>query len=195
MRPALALLLLCLLVAPAAEAGLPEGAGVYRSDDGGRTWTHLTSSPPVDGIFALAVDPVRPARVVLASDQSLWLSEDEGGDWRRASVPAAAADAAAFALAVDPTRPDRLWAGTEAGLLRSEDGGSNWALIGDLPPTTALAVRVPGLSAGGPRLYAGASDGLRVSDDGGLSWVGDGDGLEGGVRVPLRFLCEHRGNQ
>ncbi|HEY3107667.1 MAG TPA: hypothetical protein VGL23_02885 [Chloroflexota bacterium] len=178
MRPGLALLLLCLLVAPAAEAGVPEGAGVYRSDDGGRTWTHLTTSPPVDGVFALAVDPVRPARVVLASDQSLWLSEDEGGDWRRASVPAAAADAAAFALAVDPTRPDRLWAGTEAGLLRSEDGGSSWALIADLPPATALAV---GLGEAGPRLYAGAADGLRVSDDGGQTWVGDGAGLEGGV--------------
>src|SRR5439155_15841977 len=128
-RPALALLLLLLVVAGRAEAGVTEGAGVYRADGGGRTWTQLTSSPPVDGVFALAVDQTRPARLVLASDRSLWLSEDEGGEWRRASVPASAADAAAFALAADPTRPDRLWAGTEAGLLRSADGGASWAPI------------------------------------------------------------------
>jgi Sortilin, neurotensin receptor 3,/BNR/Asp-box repeat len=174
----LALLLLLLLLAPRAEAGLPEGAGVYRSEDGGRTWTQLTTSPPIDGVFALVVDPTTPTRLVLASDRSLWLSEDAGGEWRRASVPAAAADVAAFALAVDPTRPARLWAGTEAGLLRSDDGGSTWTLIGDLPPPTALAV---GLGQAGPRLYAGASDGLRVSDDGGQTWFADGAGLEGGV--------------
>src|SRR5262245_34060645 len=132
--------MLLLAVAARAEAGVPEGAGVYRSDDGGRTWMQLTSSPPVDGGFALTVDPARPARLVLATDRSLWLSEDEGGEWRPATVPSAAAEATAFALAVDPTRPERLWAGTEVGLLRSEDGGATWSLVGDLPATTALAV-------------------------------------------------------
>lgn len=168
------LLAAMLLAGSVAEAGVPEGSGVYRSDDGGRTWIHLESSPPVDGVFALAVGPGQPGRLVLASERSLWLSDDEGGDWRPAAVPATVAEAAAFALAVDPTNPTRLWAGTEAGLLRSEDGGASWALVGDLPPATALTV-------GGGRLYAGASDGLRVSADGGQSWVGDGAGLEGGV--------------
>jgi ligand-binding sensor domain-containing protein len=174
----LLLLLSLSTAAPPAEAGVPEGAGVYRSDDGGRTWTHLTTSPPIDGVFALIVDASQPRRILLASEQSIWLSEDEGGEWRRAAVPPEAHDAAAFALAVDPTRPARLWAATEAGLLRSEDGGESWTRIGDLPPPTALAV---GLGQAGPRLYAGGSDGLRVSDDGGQTWAGDGTGLEGGV--------------
>jgi photosystem II stability/assembly factor-like uncharacterized protein len=68
----------------------PEGSEcrIFRSEDGGLSWTHLSDGLPdtfhayVDG---LAVDPERPRRVALAdSEGHLYHREDGGDTWRPA---------------------------------------------------------------------------------------------------------------
>lgn len=65
-----------------------EGSGVYKSTDGGDTWTALTKGLPegVKGRVGVAVSPVRPQRVwvqVEADKGGLFRSEDGGESFRR----------------------------------------------------------------------------------------------------------------
>jgi hypothetical protein len=134
----------------------------------------------VENVLALSVDPSRPARLQLATEQGLWLSDDEGGEWRRAVVPAGQGDQAVYSIARDPTKQDRLWAAAERNLLRSEDGGSSWSSV-EIEGLGAKAVLAFGPGERTPRIYAGGANGLHATSDGGGFWDGDGAGLEGAV--------------
>ena len=55
------------------------------SDDGGRTFTeHFT---PRGLIIDFEVDPANPARIVAATDDELFRSEDDGEAWRPIAAP------------------------------------------------------------------------------------------------------------
>jgi hypothetical protein len=67
--------------------GVGAECGVFRSDDGGLSWTHLMNGLPayfksyVDG---LDVNPANPSHVALAtSDGEVYQSEDGGGSWQK----------------------------------------------------------------------------------------------------------------
>lgn len=54
--------------------------GVFRSEDGGGRWTHVGGGPK--NAAAVAVDPKRPAKVVVATtDARIFLSRDGGRTW------------------------------------------------------------------------------------------------------------------
>jgi photosystem II stability/assembly factor-like uncharacterized protein len=66
--------------------------GIFRSDDGGLTWTRLTNGIPArfrPYVDAIDVDPARPAHVALADTEGhVFESEDGGESWRQtAQVP------------------------------------------------------------------------------------------------------------
>jgi hypothetical protein len=63
------------------------GLGVYRSTDGGATWTHSAGVP--DGVlgFKLAVDPSDSAKVYAATGAGLWRSTDAGASFTNVDLP------------------------------------------------------------------------------------------------------------
>ena len=66
------------------------GSGLYKSTDGGSTWTPITGHgfPAKPGRIGLAVAPSRPDRVyamVDATDGGLYRSDDGGASWTRTS--------------------------------------------------------------------------------------------------------------
>ena len=120
--------------------------GVFRSADGGRTWTKVLYKNPDTGAIDLAVDP-GDARVVYAA-----LYQARRTPWEQ--YP-----------------PDE---GPGSGLHKSTDGGATWTLLTGhgLPPGPIGRI---GLAVGrGSRVYAliGAATGagLYRSDDGGTTW-------------------------
>jgi photosystem II stability/assembly factor-like uncharacterized protein len=120
--------------------------GVFRSTDGGRTWTKVLYKDPDTGAIDLAADPADP-QVVYAA-----LYQARRTPWEQ--YP-----------------PDE---GPGSGLYRSADGGATWApLTGHGLPAGPLG-RI-GLAVGrGGRVYAliGAKTGagLYRSDDRGVTW-------------------------
>lgn len=69
-----------------------EGSGLWKSNDGGDTWTELTRNPGLPqgtvGIIGVAPSPVNPQRVwaiIEAEDGGLFVSDDGGGTWRLTS--------------------------------------------------------------------------------------------------------------
>jgi hypothetical protein len=178
---ALLALLLALLTPSAALLQETESSGLFYSEDEGGSWTHLATGPPVGSVYAIWLDPFQAGRIVVATELSLWLSEDEGENWRPVAEEVTAEEGGliAYSLTSDPEAPERLWAGTEVGVLHSQDGGASWFPMGE-PGTPAVALlALPGPD--GTLLFAGTSEGLRVSVDDGQSWDPDDAGLEGGV--------------
>jgi len=94
-------------------------SGLVASDDGGATWTSLTT-PETFPMTALAATP--DGRVIYAgSSKEIFRSQDGGRDWSPTSYRGSA-----FAIA---TTPDGLTLGVvsrETEFFRSPDGGATW---------------------------------------------------------------------
>lgn len=66
------------------------GQGVYKSTDGGNTFTYLTSTTPSSpnssgaswtSVGRLACDPVNPDRIYASTNRGFWISDDGGQSW------------------------------------------------------------------------------------------------------------------
>jgi len=180
------------------------GNGVYKSIDGGRSWTHLGLSDTKQ-IGAIVVDPHNANVVYVAAlghaygpnaERGVFKSTDGGRTWSK--VLYKNADTGAIALAMAPNDPNVLYAslwqtrrppwnvyppsnGPASGLYKTTDGGATWT-----PLTNGLPARVGhiGLSisnAAPNRVYANVDSppsqgGVYRSDDAGATWTReDGD--------------------
>ncbi|HEX9892392.1 MAG TPA: hypothetical protein VGA78_00650, partial [Gemmatimonadales bacterium] len=133
--------------------------GVYRTLDGGATWTQVLFVDQKTGCSDLAIDPSNPRTLFAGMWQfeihtwgrrsggpgsGLFVSRDGGATWTRQignGLPASPVGKVAVAIA--RSNPQRVFAAIETGdgipwegqptgtgqLWRSEDGGRRWALI------------------------------------------------------------------
>jgi hypothetical protein len=168
--------------------GTPD-AGVYKSRNGGRTWSKasmgLPVRPPCDQticpdqrVAAFAVAPRDPANLYVVFDRQVYKSQDGARSWKRASH--GMEGERVESLVQDPNHPTVLLAGTWTGILKSVDGGASWTRSDKgLPPPSG---EFRGLDlAIDPRdgaLYAVTNtDGVFRSTDGGQSWNEVNEGL------------------
>lgn len=111
------------------------GSGLYKSTDGGATWTELTEGLPSGdkGRITVAVAPSRPNRVyavVEADDTWLYRSDDTGASWERtnASLNVTVRPFYFGHMVVDPNDFDRVYKpGLSFGI--SDDGGESFTGI------------------------------------------------------------------
>ncbi len=162
-------------------AGLSAG-GVYRTTDGGQSWTGALGGA---GFISMANGSASPqvvyASVSLVGSAATYRSNDGGVAW---SALPALGSSPVRALAVDPTSSDVVFgyidassAGLPAGPYRSTDGGGAWSrLTGGLADDVYTAFAIdPATPA---TVYAGASEsGLFRSADGGENWLPIDQGL------------------
>ena len=108
-----------------AYAGAP--GAVFRTTDGGRSWTPMSSPSPAAMASALVVDPANAATVYGAwSCDGVYRSVDAGRSWLRigAGLDGACIESLAIASA-----PLTLYAGVRDGVFRSSDGGQQWVRV------------------------------------------------------------------
>jgi photosystem II stability/assembly factor-like uncharacterized protein len=122
------------------SAEKPSGSGLFRSGDGGKSWTEISDvankgfpKKPF-GRLAVAVAPSAPNVVyafVESTDSALYRSDDGGRTWdKRDKSQLMVWRPFYFAnLIVDPTNPDRLFK-PDLNLIMSADGGKAFANVG-----------------------------------------------------------------
>lgn len=166
--------------------------GLFKTVDGGRTWTRLEGGLTECEVTELAIDPWAPSRLFAATEAGLFQSDDGGATWRaNAGIPHAHShDFAGHSwvwttVAFDPHVPGAVYAShEEMGFLKSVDGGATWLPKGAdlLAGGWGLFEIVPDPRTPG-RLYGLASNGtasfLFRSTDGGETWSPAVAGLEG----------------
>jgi len=126
------------------------GNGVYKSTDGGETWSPANRGMIDYGITALAVHP-SDSQVVYAggANGELFKSTDAGENWTDLTAALPTGDSfhqRILNIAMDPDAPETVYLLHEhAGVMVSYDGGAGWRLLGkpseiEYPSFTALTV-------------------------------------------------------
>ena len=115
--------------APAGSA--PGATGVYRSLDGGATWSKMSATNPRPMYFSnLRVDPVNPDRVYMGG-VGLHMTVDGGKNWETDAALVIHDDI--HAIWVNPKNPDHVLIGGDGGLGVSYDLSRSWQWLPNLP--------------------------------------------------------------
>jgi photosystem II stability/assembly factor-like uncharacterized protein len=175
------------------------GDGMYKSVDGGETWTHI-GLKETHHIAQVRIHPTNPDVVYVAAyghafgpnpDRGVYRTRDGGKTWER--VLFKSEKAGAIDLVMNPSNPAELFAsiweferkawgpktgGPDSGLWKSTDGGDNWTEMTYNPGLPKGGRGRQGLTmsaADSNRVYAlidsETSPGLYRSDDLGENWA------------------------
>lgn len=148
------------------------GSGIWKSVDGGTTWTRLSEGlPKLMGKIGVSVSPANPDRVfaiVEAEQGGLYRSDDAGKNWRLLSSDRLIQTRSWYYMNIsaDPKNAEVVWV-SNAPLLRSIDGGRTFATV----PATHGDNHGVWINPTDSRYIANANDGgASISLDGGKSW-------------------------
>jgi photosystem II stability/assembly factor-like uncharacterized protein len=158
----------------------PSGSGLYRSADGGRSWTELLPSghkglpPKPYGRIAVTYAPSEPQTVyafIESTDSGLFISHDGGASWEGGDKsqwmvwrPFYFAN-----LVVDPKNARRVFK-TDGALILSEDGGRSFSTIGGFNGAHGDVHDVFVDPSDSQHVFAADDGGLWISYDGANKW-------------------------
>jgi photosystem II stability/assembly factor-like uncharacterized protein len=134
-----------------------QGHGVYKSTDGGDSWSASNRGMIDYRITAIAIDPTAANIVYAGSDAGeLFKSEDGGQTWRNLTAQLPLDPNAHITLqqiVFDPGDPARLYLLTpNAGLLIGSQGGAQWQVM-QVPSESGSAVIKTMIVVPGPALH------------------------------------------
>ena len=148
------------------------GGGLYKSTNGGLSWSAASNGLPSDqGVCSLVIDPATPSILYAGTfSGGVFKSTDGGGSW--AAVNNGQPYRSVSSLAIDPATPATLYTSVfysykggsgSGGVFKSTDGGGSWQAVNNgLPadpwvsnlvidpttPTTLYAgIYIPGIYA------------------------------------------------
>jgi photosystem II stability/assembly factor-like uncharacterized protein len=182
----------------AIRSNVITGKGVYRSRDGGKTWSAV-GLERVGQIGAVVIHPTDPNVVYVAAigqafapnaERGVYRTRDGGATWTRVLFVSDSTGAADLELAPDNPREiyATMWTGRrlpwtivsgsrEGGIYRSRDGGDTWTKLAGGLPSGLVGKADLAVSAAGPnRVYAlieapPGEGGVYRSDDRGVTWT------------------------
>ena len=174
--------------------GIHPERGVFKTTDGGETWTKILYTNDTTGCSDLVMDPSNPNRLLASMWQhrrtpwdfksggpgsGLYLTIDGGRNWKKLGKADGLPDGeyGKIGLAFATNQPTRVYAMVEAtknGLYKSDDGGAKWELVTADPkivtnrPFYFQDIRVDPQNEN--RIY-NIHDQVEVSEDGGKTFA------------------------
>ena len=182
---------------PCLRVDVSHGDGVYRSTDGGATWSNVGLTD-TRHIGRIRIHPQDPDLVYVAAlghafgpneERGVFRSRDGGANWER--VLSRNAETGAIDLCMDPTNPRILYAalwqvirtpwslesgGPGSGIFKSTDGGDTWSELTDrpgMPEGIKGRIGIACSPAKPERVWAiveAEKGALLRSEDGGATW-------------------------
>lgn len=163
-----------------------EGAHIFKSVDGGATWTEMDTGFPhgtETAVHAIVIDPSDPQTLYAATTTheaqvayGVYKSTNGGRSWAAVNNGLTVTDV--MSLVINPVSTTILYAGTADGVFKTTNGGSSWTAMG----LNGLRVEALVIDPIDPdSVYAGTSGGVYKSGDGGTLWYSVNWGLPGEV--------------
>jgi len=170
-------------------------SGVFKTTDGGATWSPLNAGfpltnglPTTPDVTSIVVDPVTPTTVYAGTSfQGVFKTTNGGTSWTASGNGLTFPNSPSFvditALAIDAKSPNNIYATTQSGLgvFKTTNGAGNWSQVGTVAAgltdlvTTAI-VTDPTVSG---TAYVGTeSAGVFKTIDGGLHWTTSPNALQ-----------------
>ena len=139
----------------AAAIGSPWGEhkerGVYKTINGGKTWTKILYTNPKSGAADLVMDPQNPNKLIAAmwehkrdpwffnsggEGSGLYITYDGGETWKQKTSEEGLpkGELGRIGIAIAPNKPEIIYALIEAkknGLYKSMDGGDTWKVVSE----------------------------------------------------------------
>src|SRR5262249_18190892 len=126
------------------------GSGVFKSIDGGGSWSAVNAGLTNPLVTALAIDPQSPSILYVGTNGGDFKTPDWGNSWSNTGLT----DPYITALAVNPQPPTSLYVGTQlfdlncfcftGSLFKSIDGGGSWSeTVGVGVTTLAIDPQTP----------------------------------------------------
>ncbi len=163
--------------------------GLYKTTDGGKTWTQVLKVSENTGVTDVVMHPKNPDVLLAAAHQrrrhvwtlvhggpesAIYKSVDGGKNWTKLSSGIPSGDLGRIGLAVAPTAPDMVYASIEAqddksGTYRSLDFGQTWEKRSGYIAQSMYYAHLVVDPQNAERVYA-MDVFLKVTDDGGRTF-------------------------
>ena len=187
------------LWAPGGERGL------FKTVDGGKTWTNTKSISAQTGFTELVMDPANPDVLYAASlqrerreygflpggtESAIWKTTDGAKTWTKLAGGLPTGEIGRIGLTVCRSRPSTVYASVHAkaaanGFYRSDDAGSTWKLVNSSNGTAWYYSQVRCDPTDAEHVYR-LNANSQESYDGGKTWIGFAGG--GGVHGDAHAL-------
>jgi PKD repeat protein len=169
--------------------GTPDG-GLWKSTNGGTSWTTNTDQLTIIGCSDVAIDPTNTSVMYLATGDNdgsdtyssgVLKSTDGGATWNTTGLNWTASQGRTIGkLLIHPTNPQILMAFTSAGIFRTTNGGTSWT-----NPTGTFACSDGEFKPGDPTTVYACGTFFKRSTDGGVTWTAVTTGLTGIGRLAM----------
>lgn len=175
-------------VAGSGISGVTGNTGIYKSSDGGVTWTNTTASlSTTDRYMDIQIDPANPLHLFCSRNSGsgangVYVSNDGATTWTLVGGGAPSGPAMANTkVAISPSNSQVVYASFSTsdsrllGIFKSSDGGVTWTQLSNVPDYLAGNAFYSDTLAVDPHnsdvVYAGGVAGMLQSTDGGQSWA------------------------
>ncbi|MGH7771020.1 MAG: WD40/YVTN/BNR-like repeat-containing protein, partial [Candidatus Binatia bacterium] len=144
--------------------------GLFRSENGGRSWQKVTLSGNHShlDVMAAAPDPRDPKTIYVGTHEAgVFKSNDGGNTWQEVNTGLGGLDVHGIAIDPNDRKLHALVREKGEGIYRSRNGGGRWVRVDEGPGGEVKVLTSVNISTGmgGIFLYAGTAEGLQRNPD------------------------------
>ena len=153
-----------------------EGGAIFKSTNGGASWTAKSIQLTNASIYALAIHPQTSDTLYAGTLVGIYKSTSGGTNWT--DINTGLNYGIFFSLAINPQTPDTIFVAGSGGVFKSTNGGEDWTVVNTGIPTYTFVWALAINPQTPDTLYVGTwGGGVFKTTNGGMNWTAINTGL------------------